>query len=129
MRVLKEIFIRDWKYKLTALVISISLWSVVNFGSRTAITVSRYVELREEKKEFVYSVKPERVSVTVYVVERLLLSKMIGKVRAYVDVSGIDNPGVYRMKVKTETKVPFLIHPASVDPPAVRVIVKRKPPG
>ncbi len=129
MKVLKEIFIRDWKHKLTALVISISLWSVVNFGSRTAITVSRYVELREERKEFVYSVKPERVSVTVYVVERLLLSKMIGKVRAYVDVSGIDKPGVYRMKVKTETKIPFLIHPASVDPPVVRVIVKRKPPG
>jgi len=103
MRMLKEVFIRDWKYKLTALIIAVSLWSVVNFGSRTAITVSRYVEIREEKQEFLYRVSPERVNVTVYVVERLLLSKMIGKVKAYVDVSGIEEPGKYRLKVQTET--------------------------
>ena len=129
MKLLREIFVRDWKYKLTALVISVSLWSVVNFGSRTAITVSRYVEVRNERPEFVYRVRPERVSVTVYVVERLLLSKMIEKVRAYVDVSSIEKPGSYKLRVRTETKVPFLIHPASVDPPVIRVFVKRKPPG
>ena len=129
MKLLKEIFVRDWKYKLTALIISVSLWSVVNFGSRTAITVSRFVELRGERTEFLYRVEPERVSVTVYVVERLLLSKMIGKVKAYVDLSRIEEPGVYRVRVRTETKVPFLIHPASVDPPIVRVFVMKKPPG
>ncbi len=129
MRLLREIFVRDWKYKLTALIISVSLWSVVNFGSRTAITVSRFVELRGERAELIYRVEPERVSVTVYVVERLLLSKMIGKVKAYVDLSDIDRPGLYRIRVRTETKVPFLIHPASVDPPVVRVFVRRKPPG
>ncbi len=129
MKVLRSIFFRDWKHKLTALVISISLWSVVNFGSRTAIMVSRYVEVRNPKPEFVYRVDPERVSLTVYVIERLLLSKLIEKVEAYVDVSSIDREGNYRLKVMTETKVPFLIHPASVDPPVVKVVVLKKPPG
>ena len=129
MKFLREVFVRDWRYKLTALVISVSLWSVVNFGSRTAVTVSRYVEVRNEKGGFVYRTRPERVSVTVYVVERLLLSKMIEKVKAYVDVSDIDKPGIYRLRVMTETEVPFLIHPASVDPSVVKVFVSEKPPG
>jgi len=124
MKVLRDAFLRDWKYKLTALIISMALWSVVNLGKRTAITVSRYVEVRGEKPEFVYRVKPERVDITVYVVERLLFSKMIEEVRAYVNVSKIDKPGTYRLKVSTETRVPIFIHPASVDPPVVRVIIR-----
>ncbi|RLJ71261.1 hypothetical protein BCF55_1560 [Hydrogenivirga caldilitoris] len=128
MRLLREIFVKDWKYKLAALLISVSLWSVVNFGSRTAITVSRYVEVRNPKPEFNYKLEPDRVEITVYVVERLLLSKLISHVRAYVDVSKIDKPGVYKLNVISETAVPVLIHPASVEPPVIKVRVLKKPP-
>ncbi len=126
MRLLREIFLKDWKNKLTALVIALTLWSVVNFGNRTAITVSRYVEPRNERTGFSYRIRPERVDITVYVVERLLLSKFIEQVRAYVDLSGIDRPGVYRLRVKTETEIPILIHPASIDPPVVKVTVEER---
>ncbi len=125
MKLLREIFLKDWKYKLMALAISFSLWSVVNFGSRTAITVTRYVELENTREGMVYKVKPERVDITVYVVERLLLSKMIERVRAYVDVKDISKPGVYRVKVQLETPLPVLIHPAGVEPPVVKVVVNR----
>lgn len=126
MRLLKLIFIKDWRYKLIALTVSIALWGVVNFGSRTTITVSRYVEVRNGSQEFSYSVRPERVEITVYVVERLILSKLIAEVRAYVDVSGIKRPGNYRLKVKTETLLPWFIHPAGAEPPAVLVEVNRR---
>ncbi|NPA41251.1 MAG: hypothetical protein GXO18_03155 [Aquificae bacterium] len=123
MRVLKDIFLKDWKYKLMALLIAISIWSVVNFGSRTAITISRYVEIRNPKPEFEYKLHPERVDITVYVVERLLMSKLIEDVRAYVDVGSIERKGVYKLRVETESKLPILIHPASVDPPVIKVRV------
>ncbi|WP_457601392.1 hypothetical protein [Hydrogenivirga sp.] len=126
MKLLKEVFLKDWKYKLAALIISVSLWSVVNFGSRTAITVSRYVEVRNPKPELVYRLNPDRVDITVYVVERLLLSRLIEEVKAYVDVSKIDKPGVYKLRVYAETAVPVLIHPTSVEPPTVRIRVYRK---
>jgi len=126
MRLLREIFLRDWRNKLTALVIALTLWSVVNFGSRTAITVSRYVEPRNERTGFSYRIRPERVDITVYVVERLLLSKFIEYVRAYVDLSEIDRPGVYRLRVRAQTEIPVLIQPASIDPPVVRVIVEKR---
>ena len=129
MKTLKALLLKDWKFKLLALLISFSLWSVVNFGSRTTITVSRYVEIEGAKKELTYKVKPERVSITVYVVERLLLSKMIERVRAVVDVSDINKKGAYMLRVKLKTAVPVLIHPASVDPPMVRVFVKTAPKG
>jgi len=77
MKLLRDIFLKDWKYKVAALLISVSLWSVVNFGSRTAITVSRYVEVRNPKPEFTYKLNPDRVDITVYVVEKLLLSRLI----------------------------------------------------
>ncbi len=124
MRLLRTILLEDWKYKLTALIISVALWSVVNLGKRTTITISRYLEVRNGTPGLVYSLKPDRVDITVYVVERLLFSRMIEEVRAYVDVSGIKKPGTYSVKVITETKVPFFIHPASVDPPVVKVFVK-----
>ncbi len=126
MKLLREIFLKDWKYKLVALVISMSLWSVVNFGSRTAITVSRYVEVRNPKPEFTYRLNPDRVDITVYVVERLLLSKLIEEVKAYVDVSRIDKPGTYKLRVFSETAIPILIQPTSVEPPIVKVRVLRR---
>jgi hypothetical protein len=126
MKVLKLVFVKDWKYKLIALVVSITLWGVVNFGSRTTVTVSRYVEVRNGSPQMVYQVRPERVEITVYVVERLLLSRLIGEVRAFVDVSGLKEPGSYRVRVRTRTLLPWFIHPASVEPPTVRVEVSRR---
>lgn len=125
MKRIRELIFKDWRYKLIALLISVSLWSVVNVGSRTAISVSRYVEVRDGKAGYQYKVQPERVNITVYVVERLLFSRLIGYVKAYVDVSNIEDEGVYKLKVRTETKVPFLIHPATVDPPIVRIKVSK----
>ncbi len=126
MRLLRNIFVKDWRYKLIALVVSVTLWGVVNFGNRTTITVSRYVEVRNGIQGMSYTVRPDRVEITVYVVERLILSRFIGEVRAYVDVSELKSPGVYRVRVRTETAVPWFIHPASVEPPAVRVEVIRR---
>ncbi len=128
MKLLRELFIRDWKYKLAALLISVSLWSVVNFGSRTAITVSRYVEVRNPKPEFLYRLNPDRVDITVYVIEKLLLSRLIEEVKAYVDVSEINKPGVYKLRVHSETAIPVLIHPTSAEPPIVKVEVLKRPP-
>ncbi len=114
-------------HKLIALLIAISLWSIVNFGSRTAVSVSRYVQIENAKEDFVYKIEPERVIVTIYVVERLLLSEFVDKVRAYVDVRNIDKEGRYKLKVLTETKAPVLVHPSAVDPSEVIVIVRKAP--
>ena len=125
MKLLRELFFRDWRYKLIALLISLSIWSVVNFGSRTAVTVSRYVELKNTNPEFRYKLSSEKVSITVYVVERLLTSHLIEEVRAFADVGHIVKPGTYRVKVRAESKLDILVHPASVDPPEIKVYVKR----
>lgn len=126
MRVLRVVFLKDWRYKLIALVVSVTLWGVVNFGSRTTVTVSRYVEVEGGKHGYIYVVEPERVEITVYVVERLILSKLIEEVGAFVDVSNVRGQGVYRLKVKTKTLLPWFIHPASVEPPYVKVKVIRR---
>ena len=126
MRLLNILFVRDWKYKLIALLVSITLWGVVNFGVRTTLTVSRYVEVEGESPEYTYRVDPDRVEITLYVVERLILSEIIDEMRAFVDVSNLKRPGVYRVKVRTDTLIPWLIHPTSVDPPEVKVTVIRR---
>jgi len=128
MGTLKDVLLKDWRYKLIALVVAVSLWSVVNFGSRVPITVSKYVEVRNGKQGLVYNVKPDRVNVTVYVVERLTLSKMMERVRVYVDVSGVGEPGNYKLRVITETELPFLVQPRGADPTTVEVLVEEKPP-
>ncbi len=124
MKALKSIFLKDWQYKLMALVISVSVWSVVNFSNRTAITITRYVEIRNPDKSFTYEITPERVEITLYVVERLITSPLIKRIKAYVDVSPINRKGTYKIQVMVENKIPYFIKPASVDPPAVRVFVK-----
>ncbi len=125
MRVLRYIFVAHWRYKVSALAISVILWGVVNFGSRTAVTLSRYVDIEGQKEGYVYKIEPERVDITVYVVERLLLSKFLGQVRAEIDVSGLEE-GLYVLKARAVSPVPVLIHPTGVEPPMVRVKITRK---
>jgi len=125
MKVFRYIFITHWRYKVSALAISVILWGIVNFGSRTAVTLSRYVELEGKNEELSYVVEPERVDITVYVVERLLLSKFLGDVRVKIDVSDLKE-GSYVLKARAITPVPVLIHPTGVEPPMVRVKITRK---
>jgi hypothetical protein len=126
MKWIRLIFITHWRYKLSALLISGILWGVVNFGSRTAVTLSRYVEVRGGSTPFVYRVEPERVDLTVYVVERLLLSKFLTDVRVFVDVSELEKEGTYTLKVLFDSPFPVLIHPTGAEPPVVKVMVSRR---
>ena len=126
MRWLKFVFVFHWRYKLSALLVSFVLWGVVNFGNRTIITLPYHVELVGAKEGFSYSVVPDRVELTLYVVERLLFSKSLRKVRVYVDVSPYSEEGSYTMKVRAETPAPFLIQPAGFEPQRVKVVIIRK---
>ena len=120
------IFVFHWRYKLSALLVSFVLWGVVNFGSRTIITLPYHVELVGAREEFSYSVVPYKVDLTLYVVERLLFSKFLRKVRVYVDVSTYGKEGSYTVKVRAETPAPFLIQPAGIEPLRVKVVITRK---
>lgn len=124
MKVLREIFVFEWKYKLTALIIAVTLWGVVNLGSRTPVEVMRKVELRGDRLDFIYRVEPERVEVTVYVVEKLLFSDLVDRVKVFVNVSRINREGTYELKVEMETPFPVFIQPASASPPTVKVYVR-----
>ena len=128
MKILKFIFLRDWKYKTVAILISIALWGVVNFGKRTPVTISKYVEITNRNEDLHYTVEPERVNITIYVVERLITSKFAEKIRSYVDVKNVSRPGSYKLQVKTTSELPFFIQPSAVDPPDIRLIVKKRPP-
>ncbi len=126
MKWLRYIFVLHWRYKLSAFLISAVLWGVVNFGNRTAITVPRYVEVIGEKKGFSYRIVPERVELTLYVIERLLFSRFLREVKVYVDVSPYDEEGSYLIEARARTPVPILIHPAGIEPLRVKVIITRK---
>ena len=119
----------NWAYKLLALFLAFSLWAVVNFGSRTAVTLSKFVEIRGDSPEFIYKVYPERVEITVYMAERLLTSSITDHIKTYVDVSTLTKPGVYKRRVEVETDISLLLKPAAIEPKEVRVEVIKPPPA
>lgn len=116
--------LEDWKYKLLALVVAMSLWSAVNLGNRVPVTVTRYIEIRNGSSDLIYELQPKSVNLRVYVSEKLLYSRFLKEVKAYVDLSHIKEPGTYRLKVNAETGVPLLVHPASIDPSFIEVVAR-----
>ncbi len=126
MKALKIVFLKDWKNKVMALIIAVTLWTVVNFGNRTTLTVTRSVDIRNGNAGFTYRIKPQQVEITVYVVERLIASGYKEKVNAYVDLSGISRSGVYKLKVQVDSDLPLLVQPAGVEPSEVKVFAERK---
>ncbi|WP_461829645.1 hypothetical protein [Aquifex sp.] len=107
----KEVF----KYLVFSFFLGLSLWIAVNFGERFPLTVIRFVEVKEG-----YRTEPELVEITLLVSRKLLESKLLEYVRAYVDERDLEE-GKDKVRVKVYTPLPFLIEPSAVNPPFVRI--------
>ena len=103
------------KYLLLSFLLGFSLWIAVNFGERFPLTVIRFVEVKEG-----YRTEPELVEITLLVSRKLLESKLLERVKAYVDEKELEE-GKNQVRVKVYTPLPFLIEPSAVNPPFVRL--------
>ncbi len=101
------------KYLSISFLLGFSIWLAVNFGERLPLTVIRFVETSKG-----YRTEPELVEITLLVSRKLLESKLLERVKAYVDEGEKKRRTV---RVKVYTPLPFLIEPIAVNPPFVRL--------
>lgn len=124
---LKDLFLKDWQYKLLALFLGFSLWLVVNLGVRVPILVERNIEIVNEDPHYTYKLEKKRVRIRLLVIERLSLNESLEGVKAIVDVKGLGE-GDYMLKVYAESPFKLLAYPSEVQPQYVKVYVRKKPP-
>ncbi|WP_461831659.1 hypothetical protein [Aquifex sp.] len=115
----------ELKYLLLSFILGISIWLAVNFGERLPLDITRFVELENQKDEYTYEVNPPFVDVTLLVSRKLLQSKLIERVKVYVDVSNLKE-GMHRVRITATTPIPILIQPVAINPYYVKVKVIRK---
>ncbi len=106
------------KYLFLSFILGVFLWIAVNFGERLPLTVIRFVEVEGD-----YRVEPELVEITLLVSRKLIESKLLKDVRAYVEEEDI-RKGKKIVKVRIYTPIPILIEPTAVNPPYVKIKIE-----
>ncbi|NPB06727.1 MAG: hypothetical protein GXO03_03865 [Aquificae bacterium] len=115
------------KYLLLAFAVALSLWVAYNFGSRERVEAVRFVELLNADERYAYELKPPFVEISLLVARKFVRSPLLERVRAFVNVKGLKE-GTYLLKVVVHSPLPFLISPTGVNPPRVRVVIKKALP-
>jgi YbbR domain-containing protein len=125
---LKSILIKDWQYKLFALLMGLSLWVVLNIGQRVPMSVERSIEVINQSEGYEYRLERKKVKIRLEVMERLVSEEMVDRVKAYVDVRGLKE-GEYVLNVEIGDLPKFLISVDKVEPEYVKVRVIKAPGG
>ncbi len=125
MRTLKSFLTKDMEYKIIALFLAFMLWGVVIFGSRTVVVVDRFVEVVNPKEGYEYRLKPEKVRITVSTISRLAKPRFLNGIKAYIDVKDLKR-GRHKVKVNVSIPLELVMKVVTVEPPSVRLRVKKK---
>jgi YbbR domain-containing protein len=123
---LRKFLFEDIQYKVVSLIVGFLLWSAVNFGTRTSLSVEREVELKNTQNNYVYKLSKKRVRMKVSFVERLISEGALENIQPLVDVRGL-NTGRYLLKVEVRNPYKFLVSVDKVEPEKVEVIIQEAP--
>jgi YbbR domain-containing protein len=123
---LRKLLFEDIQYKVVSLIVGFLLWSAVNFGTRTSLSVEREVELKNTQSNYAYKLSKKRVRIKVSFVERLVSEGALENIQPFVDVRGL-NTGRYLLKVEVRNPYKFLVSVDKVEPEKVEVIIQEAP--
>ena len=123
---LRKFLFEDIQYKVVSLIVGFLLWSAVNFGTRTSLSVEREVELKNAQNNYIYKLSKKRVRIKVSFVERLVSEGALENIQPFVDVRGL-NTGRYSVKVEVRNPYKFLVSVDKVEPEKVEVIIQEAP--
>jgi YbbR domain-containing protein len=125
---LRKFLFEDIQYKVVSLIVGLLLWSAVNFGTKTSLSVEREVELKNAQDNYIYKLSRKKVRIKVSFVERLISEGALENIQPFVDVRGL-NTGRYLVKVEMRNPYKFLVSVDKVEPEKVEVIIQEAPKG
>ena len=127
MRRFEHLIYRDWKYKIVALITAVTLWAVVNLGTRVQVTIEKNVNIVNARNGFSYKIEPRKVKITLKLIERLNRAGVLSEITAYVDVKDMKE-GFSDAEVEVYTPLRPFISVQYIDPSKVkvRIISNRK---
>ena len=124
----KDLFLKDWQYKLLALLLGTTLWFVLNLGQKVPTSVERPIELLNQEKGYEYKLDRKRARIRLLVMERLVSEKTLDEIAVIVDVRGL-REGEYTLKVEVKNIPKFLVSVEKLEPEYVRLKVSKAPQG
>jgi YbbR domain-containing protein len=130
---LRDLFIKDWGWKLFSLLLAVGIWltvhkieepknseataagSPVTYHNLTVSIVSRTADVH------LYRALPNTVSVTVSGPPEVIAVLQANEIRATVDLT--ENDSVHDLKRRVDVSVPPGVKLVNIDPPRVGVII------
>jgi YbbR domain-containing protein len=131
---LRDLFIKDWGWKLFSLLLAAAIWltvhkiieepknsdataavSPVTYHNLTVSVISRTADMH------LYRALPNTVSVTVSGPPEVIAVLQANEIRATVDLT--ENDSVHDLKRRVDVSVPPGVKLVSIDPPRVGVII------
>ena len=131
---LRDLFIKDWGWKLFSLLLAVGIWltvhkiieepknsdataasSPVTYHNLTVSIVSRTADVH------LYRAIPNTVSVTVSGPPEVIAVLQANEIRATVDLT--ENDSVHDLKRRVDVSVPPGVKLVNIDPPRVGVII------
>ncbi|MCS6957579.1 MAG: hypothetical protein RMK75_03870 [Aquificaceae bacterium] len=124
----KDLFLKDWQYKLLALLLGTTLWFVLNLGQKVPTSVERPIELLNQEKGYEYKLDRKRARIRLLVMERFVSEETLDEIAVIVDVKGL-REGEYTLKVEVKNIPRFLVSVEKLEPEYVRLKVSKAPQG
>ncbi|MFN3598309.1 MAG: hypothetical protein ACK4VK_01030 [Aquificaceae bacterium] len=128
MKGLRDLILKDWQYKLLALFLGISLWSILNLGARVPVRLERPIEVFNKEEGYTYRLENKRARVRLQAMERFVPEEALERIQVGVNVKGIKE-GEYTLRVEVKNITRFLIYVEKVEPEYVKIKVIKAPGG
>ena len=122
-KVFQEFFRKNQREKIIALVLSVALWSVVVYGSRSAYrTYTLPIEYSVLPSTLVVNnLEPQKVDVSVSGPRRAFYFLSKKDLRLYIKIWNLEE-GTWQLKIsKSDISIPKSLVVENIEPPAVRV--------
>ena len=127
MKLLKSLFLEDWRLKLLSIVIALFLWAWVRVSDTAPFIVSKEIQVINGNPEYTYKLDAKRVRIKLSLPQRTKLNDVAEDIRAFVDVKGLGE-GEYVSEVKVETRFKLFARIEELEPEYVKVFIVKKPP-
>ncbi|WP_333785193.1 hypothetical protein [Thermocrinis sp.] len=123
---LKKLFLEDFHYKALSLVIGFLFWFVLNFGTKSVVSVEKELEIRNAEERYSYKLSRKKVRMKIHFVEKLASADMVDGVKPFVDVRGL-SVGRHALEVQVSNPYKLIVSVEKLEPERVEVYITETP--
>ncbi|MFN7065086.1 MAG: hypothetical protein ACK4OF_02920 [Aquificaceae bacterium] len=128
MRRLKDLLLKDWQYKMLALLMGTFLWFILSLGTKMPVRIEKPIEVFNQEEGYAYKIGNKRARLRLRVMERFVPEEVLERMQVGVNVRSL-REGEYNLRVEVKNLPRFVVQIEKVEPEYIRIRVIKAPEG